>query len=264
MSSMKARSLVTSIALLLLAACGDTPPAMEATAAAGSQQIADLRSQLAALEARKQRIEDSNAIKRLQRAYGYYMEEALWDEVVQLVSADATLEFARDGVYAGKERIREYLYALGGGVQGLQEGQLQEHLELMPVLTFNDDGQSAKARWNTIMLIGKQGEYARWGEGPYENEYVKEDGVWKISKLRWFQTILVPYEGGWAKHEDVNHGIWVSDKLPPDSPPTAPYNWWPETFLPPFSFPNPVARYVPPTTEANPATEAAPAAGAQQ
>lgn len=248
----KARSWICGAALILLTACGDAPPAAEpaATESADAQQVAELRARLESLQARKQRIEDSNAIKRLQRAYAYYMEEALWDEVVQLFSTDATLEFARDGVYSGKERIREYLYALGNGRQGLSEGQLQDHLMLMPVLTLAADGMSAKARWNTIMLLGTHGAEANWGEGPYENEYVKEDGVWKISKLRWFQTILVPYEGGWAKHEDVNKGIWVSDTLPPDAPPTAPYGYWPETFLPPFSFPNPVGRYVPPAASA--------------
>jgi len=248
-------------ALAVLGACSETAPtpAAEEASTDETQQIADLRARLEGLKARKQRIEDSNAIKRLQRAYAYYMEEALWDEVVQLFSDDATLEFARDGVYAGKDRIREYLYALGNGKQGLSEGQLQDQLMLMPVLTFADDGMTAKARWTTIMLLGTHGMEANWGEGPYENEYVKgEDGVWKISKLRWFQTILVPYEGGWAKHEDVNQGIWVSDTLPPDAPPTAPYGYWPETFLPPFSFPNPVGRYVPP-----PAAEA-PAQGEQQ
>jgi hypothetical protein len=196
------------------------------------------------------------------------MEEALWDEVLQLFAENATLEFGRDGVYSGKQRIGEYLYALNDGMQGLRDGQLQEYLQLMPVLTLADDGMSAKARWNTIMLLGKHGVEANWGEGPYENEYVKEGGVWKISKLRWFQTILVPYEGGWAKNEDLNHGIWVSDKIPPDAPPTAPYGWWPETFLPPFSFPNPVARYVPPAAAADgpafneqrPANDKAPAA----
>lgn len=240
-------------ALALLAACGETTSTSDSAADAG--QIAALRAQLDTLQARKQRIEDSNDIKRLQRAYGYYMEEALWDDVVQLFAEDATLEFGRDGVYTGKERIRAYLYALNDGQQGLRAGQLQEHLELMPVLTLGDDGSTAQARWNTIMMLGKFGEQAQWGEGPYENAYVKEGGVWKISKLRWFQTILVPYEGGWAKSEDVNHGIWVSDTLPPDAPPTAPYGWWPETFLPPFSFPNPVARYVPPPAATSTAGE---------
>lgn len=252
MFSIKPRTLVACAALALLGSCGEAPPARSTSAApaADTAQIAELRARLDDLKARKQRIEDSNAIKRLQRAYAYYMEEALWDEVLQLFTADATLEFARDGVYAGKERIREYLYALGNGRQGLGEGQLSDHLMLMPVITLGDDGNTAKARWNTIMLLGNYGQDANWAEGPYENEYVKENGVWKISKLRWFQTILVPYEGGWAKHEDVSKGIWVSDKLPPDAPPTAPYGYWPETFLPPFSFANPVGRYVPPVADA--------------
>lgn len=255
----KPRTLLLCLTLALLGSCTEPSPAPATNTAAGpdTAQIAELRARLDELKTRKQRIEDSNAIKRLQRAFAYYMEEALWDEVLQLFTDDATFEFARDGVYAGKERIREYLYALGGGQQGLREGQLTDHLMLMPVLTLADDGATAKARWNTIMLLGTFGVEANWGEGPYENEYVKEDGVWRISKLRWFQTILVPYEGGWAKHEDVNKGIWVSDTLPPDAPPTAPYGYWPETFLPPFSFANPVGRYVPPATADAETTEGA-------
>lgn len=252
LTSLKPRMLLLFVTLALIGSCRETSPTSPPRAdnTADAMQIAELRARLDALEERKRRIEDSNAIKRLQRAYAYYMEEALWDEVLQLFSEDATFEFARDGVYVGKARIRDYLHALGDGQQGLREGQLTDHLMLMPVLTLADDGMTARARWNTIMLLGTHGMEASWGEGPYENEYVKEDGIWRISKLRWFQTIRVPYEGGWAKHEDINKGIWVSDTLPPDAPPTTPYGSWPETFLPPFSFANPVARYVPPATPA--------------
>ena len=181
--------------------------------------------------------------------------------MVNLFADNATLEMARDGVYIGKDHIRDYFYALGGGQQGLREGQLNEQLQLMPVVTLSDDGLSAKARWRNIMLIGQLGEKALWGEGPFENEYVKEDGIWKISKLWWQQALLVPYEGGWAKNKDANNGIWVSATLPPDAPPTADHGSWPQTWLPPFSFANPVGKYVP---EAAPATEPATAAGVQQ
>lgn len=254
------------LALVLLSACGqpaDTapsavaPPLATAVASATANEIAVLRERLSALEARKQAIADSNAIKRLQRSFGYYMSEGQWDEVVALFTEDATLEFGRDGVYVGRDRIRAWLDAYGGGQAGLREGQLNEHLLVMPVVTLAGDGRSAQARWRSIMLLGQFGEQALWGEGPYENTYVKEDGIWKIDTLHWFQTILVPYEGGWAQHEDFNQGLWVSNTLPPDAPATTSYGYWPETFLPPFSFENPVGRYQPPP-DADSAEEAVP------
>jgi len=243
------RRFLLPLALVWIAGCSESnSPQASSTAVASSDepaQIAALRDRLADLKIETQRVRDAHDIKRLQRSFGYYFEEGLIEDVVDLFAEDATFEYARDGLYRGKSRIRDYLLALNGGQQGLREGQLNESLQLMPVITLADDGLSAKARWRTIMLLGQMGGEALWGEGPYENEYVKEDGVWKISKLHWFQTVLVPYEGGWGRHEDVNKGIWVSDTLPPDAPPTYDFGSWPATFLPPFSFSNPVGRYQP-------------------
>ena len=210
------------------------------------ESSAELEARLASLRERVERIKDSNDIKRLQRAYGYYLDEALWDEMVDLFTDDATVEYGRDGVYLGKPRIREYFNALGGGRNGLSEGQLNEHYQLMPVITLSEDGQTAKGRWRALILNGEYGSAGTWGEGPYENEYVKDNGVWKISKVRWYQTIMVPYEGGWGLNEDINKGIFVSDQLPPDEPQSDQFGSWPETFLPPFHFENPVGRYVVP------------------
>jgi hypothetical protein len=235
--------------LLWMAACSSEPAGDPVETA---NDNAELRARIMVLRNQVDRVRDANDIKRLQRTFGYYMEEALWDEVVELFSEDATFEFARDGVYRGRARIREYLYAMGGGQSGLREGQLREILQLMPVVTLGDDGKTAKARWRAIMLTGEYGGEALWGEGPYENEYVKENGVWLISSLHWHQSILVPYEGGWARHEDSNHGLWVFPVLPPDAPPTYDGGWWPTTFLPPFSFANPVSRYVPEAAGATP------------
>jgi hypothetical protein len=209
------------------------------SAPVNSDQLARLQSEVAALEQRKSLVEDINAIKRLQRAYGYYFDEALWDDVADLFAEDGTIEMGLDGVYRGKKRVREYLYALGGGKAGLSPGQLNEHMQLMPVITVAPDGLTARGTWRDLILQGQLGKSALWGEGPYENEYVKENGVWKLKKLHWFQTVLVPYEGGWAKHEDVNGGKFVSDKLRPDAPPTIVYKTWPGAFVPPFHFKNP-------------------------
>src|SRR5437762_9193071 len=119
-------------------------------------EVAPLRARVAALEQRKTLLEDVNAIERLQGAYGYYLDRGLWDEVANLFADQGTIEVALDGVYVGKQRVREYLYALGGGRQGLAAGVLDEHLQVMPVISVAADGVTAKARWRGIVLNGKQ------------------------------------------------------------------------------------------------------------
>jgi hypothetical protein len=232
------RAIVTAGIAVLLGGCdsGSSP--------AQNAEVSALAARVAALEQRKTRIEDVNAIERLQAAYGYYVDRALWDEVANLFADDGTIEIGLDGVYVGKERVREYLYALGGGRQGLPDGRLNEHLQVMPVITLAPDGLSAQARWRAITLTGELGTEAFWAEGPYENEYVKDSGVWKIKTLHWYQALYVPYEGGWQTNPDPTHAKFVSATLPPDRPPTVEYKTWPDTYVPPFSFPNPVGKYV--------------------
>jgi hypothetical protein len=223
---------------VVLTACSPAPSGPDPA------RLAALRSHIDALEQRKTLIEDVNAIERLQDAYGYYLDRGLWDDVANLFADDGTIEIGLDGVYVGKQRVREYLYALGGGNRGLPAGVLNEHLQVMPAITVAADGRTAKARWRAIILSGKQGEQAFWGEGPYENDYVKEDGVWKIKALHWYQALYVPYAGGWQNQPDPTGGKWVSAQLPPDRPPSVDYKTWPDTYVPPFSFANPVGKYV--------------------
>jgi hypothetical protein len=225
-------------ALLAIAVAGCGKPEISAEKL---QQLSALQQQIAQLDAQANLIQDANDVKRLQRAYGYYVDKAMWDEVADLFAADGSIELGLNGVYSGQDRVRKFLYALGGGKSGLTQGQLNEHMQLQPVVNVAPDGLSAKARWRTFFMVGHLGKDAYWGEGPYENEYVKQDGVWKIKKLHWYQTFLVPYAGGWAKNKDVNGGVYVSpQELPPDAPPSENYGVWPNVYIPPFHFKNPV------------------------
>jgi hypothetical protein len=221
---------------LLAAACGSGT----APAPSPAERIAALDAQIAHLAAQAARAEDVSEIKRLQRAYGYYLDAAQWDQMADLFADDGSIEIGLDGVYVGKERVRQYLHTLGGGRIGLEQGELNEHLILQPVIDVAPDGRTAKGRWRAFIMAGEYHRYAVWGEGPYENEYVKENGVWKIKTLHWYQTFLVPYAGGWAKHQDVNGGRFVSKKLKPDRPPTERYETWPGVYLPPYHYKNPV------------------------
>jgi SnoaL-like domain len=229
---------IASAAVLLLTACTDHK---QSGAQAEEQQTAVRRAEIAKLEARADLIKDANDIKRLQRAYGYYLDKGQWDDMADLFAADATAEYAHDGVYVGQNRIRGYLRKLGQDRIGLSEGEINNHMILQPVVHVAPDGMTAKARWRALIQVGKYKENASWGEGPYEIEYVKDNGVWKIRKLHWYVSFLAPYEGGWAKMKPTEaFASPVPKRLPPDRPPTESYKPWPAPFIPPYHYENPV------------------------
>ena len=103
------------------------------------------------------------------------------------------------------------------------------------------DGRTAKARWRTLSQTGQFEQRASWGEGPYEIEYVKDNGVWKIQKLHWYITFVTPYEDGWVrvKPMEARAAAFVKD-FPPDRPPSESYKPFPAAYLPPYHYENPV------------------------
>ena len=220
----------TAVAAGLLGGSGaqETSPA---------DRLAALETRLSALEQEITLLEDTKAIKRLQRAYGYYADKKLALEIAALFADDATAEIGGMGVYVGKERVAAlYDYLLDGG---LQDGQLFNHMILQGVVNVDPGGSSAKGRWRALIQIGEHGESALWSEGPYENEYVKEDGVWKISKLHWYATLTAPYDPGWHLEQIPLAG--PSEALPPDLPPTEVYESYPSPYLPAYHYDNPVS-----------------------
>jgi ketosteroid isomerase-like protein len=191
---------------------------------------------------RAQHLADTVEIKRLQCEYGYYLDRSDWDAVLDLFTDDIVAEYGNSGVFRGKEHVRALLYAIGYGKSGLRVGQLRDHIQLEPVVDVAPDGQSARGRWKALVLLGQYGEYARWQTGPYENEYRKEGGRWKISRIHWFETFTVPYQGGWTVAMAQSN---VADrKMPPaDGPPTFAANPWPAVSLPPYHYPNPATAH---------------------
>jgi hypothetical protein len=195
------------------------------------------------IEARADRVDDVNELRNLQQIYGYYVDEALWDQVVDLFTDDGTLESAFNGVYAGKENIRRYLYSLTGGKPGLVHGELNNHIQLSPVITLAPDGQSAKGRWRALIQTGSfgKGSGGNWGAGTYENEYVRQGGVWKIRKLHFFVKFYAPYEGGWTRGAKDYAASYGKSKVRPTRSTSVKYEAYPAQFTPPFHYENPVA-----------------------
>jgi hypothetical protein len=220
------------IAVAMLAARTNAQQAQD-----GGASLAALETKLTMLEREVLLLEDTKAIKRLQRAYGYYADKKLSAEITELFATDATAEVGGLGVFVGKARVAQlYDFLLGGK---LEHGQLFNHMILQGVVHVGNGGTTAKGRWRALIQIGEHGESAIWSEGPYENVYVKEDGVWKISRLHWYATLTAPYDPGWHKAQMPMDG--PSEVLPPDRPPSELYRSYPSAYLPPYHYDNPVS-----------------------
>jgi hypothetical protein len=205
-------------------------------------QASRVDTEIEALTLRVERLEASRAVKKLQRAFGFYVDRGLWSDAADLFAANGTIEIGIDGVYQGKARIREYLMRLHGGQEGLIYGQLNEWVTLQPVVKVAADGMSATARWRDLGMLGQYKQHAEWRDGIYENRYVKEGGVWKIQALHLYVNFVAPYERGWARLQPGEGLVQsaASKAFPPDRPPSANLQPFPAVQLPPFQAPNPV------------------------
>ena len=173
-----------------------------------------------------ERLESVRSIRTLQRAYGFFVDRALWAEAADLFTADGTMEMGQDGVYVGRDRIHAYLARYYAGPQGPREGlgfgQLNEQMQLQPLITLSPDGMTARARWRQWSMTGQFQNSAEWADWILENSYSREDGVWKISGFRAYLTYRAPYATGWARlQERTTAPSAAARDLPPDRPPTS-------------------------------------------
>ncbi len=218
------------VAAAILANAGWILPGQHAL----QEQVQSLQAQTAALTQQAQASNDYVSIANLQASYGFYVDKSHWDDAADLFTTDATLEIAGRGVFKSQDRIREYLHSLGE----LEYGRLYNHMQLQPVIHVESDNRSAKARWRSFIQVGHLGKDARWGEATYENEYAKQDGVWRISKLHSFITFYVDFDQGWNKG-----AVGMPQKkenLEPDAETTVKYAAFPDVFVPPYHYKNPV------------------------
>lgn len=199
-------------------------------------RLSRLADRIASIDAQATRIDDYNTLANLQRSYGFYYDMALWDQVVDLFADDATVEVGQQGVYAGKASIRRYFYGMTGGQQGLKYGELNNQGQLAPVITLAADGLAAKARWRVLIQDGVFGQSANWGSGVYENEYVKQDGLWKIRRLHLYVRFYAPYKGGWTRTTSELNARYGHSTAKADRPPTERYPTWPERYVAPMHY----------------------------
>ena len=212
------------------------PQAALASGASGAPDAhTSSAERVAKLRRRLQRLSDETEVQNLQHSYGYYLDRKLWDDVTDLFADDGSLEVAQRGVYAGKPHIRRALEVFYGPTP-LRTGELFDHINLATVVTVSADGLSASARTSQLCMLGQNGQYAQWEEGTYENEFIKQGGVWKIKAVHYFPRLVTDYDKGWAR--DAKPAPVASTDFPPDRR-TQSYESYPKASLVAFHYANP-------------------------
>ncbi|HWK41867.1 MAG TPA: nuclear transport factor 2 family protein [Croceibacterium sp.] len=144
-----------------------------------------------------ERVESVRAVKDLQRFYAQYAQFALADEMAALFADNAELIWG-DRTVRGRAAITRWLKQRLGERRGLAEGALHTEFIEDPLVNLSVDGRSAKARWMGMTMAGDGRGKTLIEGGIYENEYVLDDGVWKISRQHYYPQYTGDYDQGWA------------------------------------------------------------------
>jgi hypothetical protein len=149
-------------------------------------------------------LKDIEAIKKLQKAYGYYVEHMMYQEIVDCFadSPDVCLNWL-EGQYLGKEGVKKYFEFMKVSPPNFSHQVMQ----IAGVVDIDPDGKTASGRWYAFggIFIPRGDDVRRsFVSGIYENRYIKEKGVWKILSIKWVIPYAVRIAGEWAMPEDVN------------------------------------------------------------
>ena len=189
---------------------------------------------------------DIEDIKRLQRAYGFYLEHWMAQEVVDCFAdgPGVRLEIAL-GNFVGKEGVKRFFNTYLDQKEHPDKEFLHMVMQLSGIVDVDPSGDTASGRWyawGAIALPRKDGIHQAYMGGIYAADYVKQGEKWRIKVLKFHPEISSKPEHGWVKQEKVAPEDAESRRVPPIKPDTARQfdTHYPSGFISPFHFKHPV------------------------
>ena len=175
-------------------------PSEPIAAASLPKDSAAAAARLAAAKERLARMAGADAAVRMQNIYGYYVDQKMWNDVTDLFTADGTLEIVGVGRWTGEQSIRR---SFGSKASlGLTQGEVNEHLQLEPIVTVAPGGREAWVRVFQLGLLGQNNVGGWWTHSIVEAHHVQgADGLWRIREMRIFPKLRSDYYQGWHKSQ---------------------------------------------------------------
>jgi hypothetical protein len=180
-------------------------PAPAVSKIPAARTIAELSQRIAEAERLMRIAVAYDAAENLASAYGYYLDEFMWDETADLFARDGRRRFSSISDDDGRERIRESIKRRYPGKKPTD--YFTVHQLIQPVIHVSSDGQSAKMRTRLFQLAGASGGNGLWLAGSYECSTGLEDGTWKFKTMGLDYTWTADYKSGWARVSEKSKGI---------------------------------------------------------
>jgi ketosteroid isomerase-like protein len=131
---------------------------------------------LAELERKVQVLEDTEAIRKLKAKYWYSVDNKLWDSLADCYAEDVVFESPHLGKMQGRDFIVKVLKRAMKNVKTAHHGH-------NPEIDITDEF-AARGRWALNDRVEMADNQYFEGRGSYEEEYVKQDGCWKIKNSK--------------------------------------------------------------------------------
>jgi ketosteroid isomerase-like protein len=124
-------------------------------------------------------LKDIEEIKNLHRDYIYAHNREDWNAMIDCFTDTAVLEVVKDKAVGKKEITSFFLDNVAKNVRA--KGS---HILIQPVITM--EGDKASGQWIMEHFLNDPfgSENVSWGQGRYYCEYVKDNGRWKFSLLK--------------------------------------------------------------------------------
>ena len=208
---------------------------------------------LAAIEKELTRLKDIEAIRKLEHAYSFYLVMWMPEEIIDLFAKrdDTMLEWP-EGTFFGEDGLHRFF----GNINPKKDPEfMHQMMHLSDVIDIAPDGKMGKGRWwgfgAMALPMGDAGVMQALACGIYENDFIKEDGVWKLWKIKWVPVYSGTPATGWVKPERIakprspakpmkEGEVMVPDWWKSDLPAKGIAYSYPSGYILPFHFKHPV------------------------
>lgn len=158
----------------------------------------DLEKRVQQLEAKVQELEDLGAIRMLRFRFHECVNEKRPENMADLFSAEAELDYSHLGTAKGREKIVRFFQKGLSDLVPFVKQYLHNHV----VQVQGDNASGLSYLEATPVHKGESYVVA----ARFDDEYVKEGGAWRFKRVKLTPYFMVPLKEGWAQDDPIKMG----------------------------------------------------------